>query len=131
MLKVPCYIEDKDSFEYIAVSESGRLSTRTQNPFAAIPAIQDLERVLKARLETAEMKPDGLAELIEEVRQHNETVTVYERVRYVKTVTPELVSAINQARAQCDSRAHIRSQQSQNTIIDMKLKVVKVEKDGE
>jgi hypothetical protein len=131
MLKVLCYIEDRGSFEFIAASESGRLATRTQNPFAGIPEIQDFERLMKAKLEAADPKPDGLAELVESIHQYNENLAPYERVRYVKTVTPQLVQAINNARTQCDIRAHVRAQQNAGVSIDQQLKVVKVEKDGE
>jgi hypothetical protein len=139
MLKVLCYIGDKDSFEYIAASESGRLATRTQNPFAAIPEIEDLERRLVAKLEGAQTKfkldatpiPEGLEETIEYVHQYNEGVAVYERVRYIKSLTPALAQTLEVARTQCDARSVICTQQNRNTVLDMKLKVVKVEKDGE
>lgn len=131
MLKILAYIEDRGGFEYIAASESGRLATRVQNPFAQIPEVQDLERVLKAKLEAADPKPEGLPELVEQIRQFNDTVSSYERVRYLKTITPELAKAIEIARTQCDTRAVRNAQQSQHTILNMDLKVVKVEKDGE
>lgn len=131
MLKVLCYLGDRDSFEYIAASESGRLVTRTQNPFGHIPEIQDLEKVLRAKLDADAPKPEGLVELVESIHQYNETVSAYERVRYVKTLTPQLAQTIKATSAHCDARHTIRSNQNQNTILDMQLKVVKVEKDGE
>lgn len=132
MLKILCYVADKDAFEYIAASESGRLATRIQNPFAQIPEIKDLERLLKENLEVIDgPKPDGWSEILDSVHQYNETVSPYERVRYIKTLTPQLSQAITMARAQCDARYSILSQQNQKTILNMELKVVKVEKDGE
>lgn len=131
MLKVLAYIEDLGEFRIIAASESGRLATRTQNPYAAIPEIQDFERFLKARLDAnlPNTKTEGLAELIEEVHQYNETVATYERVRYIKTLTPQLAQMIHHSRVQFDALSNIRGQQNQATIIDMQLTVVKVEKD--
>ncbi len=131
MLKILCYIADKDAFEYIASSESGRLATRIQNPFSQIPEIQDLERLLQAKFDEPEHKPEGLADLIASVHEYNETVSTYERVRYIKTITSQVQNAMNAARAQCDSRHAARNHQNQNTILDMKLTVIKVERDGE
>jgi alpha-glucuronidase len=131
MLKTLCYIGDKGTFEYIAASESGRLATRTQNPFAKNPEVQDLERVMKAKYDAADQKPEGLGEMIEQIHQYNENVSTYERVRYIKSLTPALAQTLEVARTQCDARSVIRTQQNQHTILDMKLKVVKVEKDGE
>lgn len=131
MLRILCYIEDRGKFEYITASESGRLATRTQNPFAQNMEVQDLERVMKAKYDAADQKPEGLGELIEQIHQYNENVSTYERVRYIKTLTPALAQALEVARTQCDARSVIRTQQNQNTILDMKLNVVKVEKDGE
>jgi hypothetical protein len=131
MLKILCYVADKDAFEYITASESGRLATRTQNPFAQVPEIQDLERTLKARLEDYDPKPEGLSDLIAEVHQYNETVTTYERVRYVKTITPKLAHTIKMATGQCDARHAIRGKQNMSTVLDQGITVVKVERDGE
>jgi hypothetical protein len=131
MLKILCYVADKDAFEYIATAESGRLSTRTQNPFAQVPEVKDLERTLKARLEDYDPKPEGLAELIEEIHRYNETVAPYERVRYVKTITPQLAQTIKMAAVHCDTRHAIRAKQNLSTIIDHGITVIKVEKDGE
>lgn len=131
MLKILCYIADRDTFEYIAASESGRLATRTQNPFSQIPEVQDLERTLKARLEDYDTKPEGLAELITEIQHYNENVSVYERVRYVKTLTPQLAHTIKMATGHCDARHAIRAKQNLSTVIDQGITVIKVEKDGE
>jgi hypothetical protein len=132
MLKTLCYISDRDSFEFIAVSESGRLSTCTKNPFEHISEIQDLEDLLTKNLEACgENKPESWVEIVAAVHQYNETVSTYERVRYLKTITPQVAQMINMAVAHCDSRHALARQQNHNTIIDLKLKVVKVEKDGE
>jgi hypothetical protein len=133
MLKTLCYIEDRGVFELISVSESGRLATKVQDPFAAIPEVQDFEKFLQARLDAnlPRTKTEGLAELIADVHQYNNTVSDYERVRYLKTVTPQLVNMLNTARLACDSRFTARMQQNHKTFIDVELKVVKVEKDGE
>lgn len=125
MLKVLCYIEDKEVFQFIAVSDSGRLATRVQNPFAAIPEIQDLEHVLREKLDSTDQKPDGLEELIEAVHRYNEGCAVYERIRHVKTLTPQLAHAINFASMSCDARSAQQTAQSRNTIIDMKLEEIK------
>jgi len=133
MLKTLCYIEDRGIFELISVSESGRLATKVQDPFAAIPEVQDFEEFLQARLDAnlPNTKTEGLAALIEEVRQHNSTVSEYERVRHIKSITPELIKSINAARLSCDSRYGALMQQNRKTVLNMDLKVVKVEKDGE
>jgi hypothetical protein len=130
MLKTLCYIADRDSFEHIAVSESGRLATRIQNPFGHIPEIEDLERLMKAKL-TAEPDREGLAEIVAAIHQYNEGVPPYERVRYIKSLTPELAQKLKEGFANCEARSHVRQRQNLNTVLDMKLKVVKVEKDGE
>jgi regulator of replication initiation timing len=130
MLKILCYIGDRDTFEYIAVSESGRLATRTQNPFKNIPEIEDLERLMKEKLELNPNK-EGLAEIVDSIHQYNETVSTYERVRYIKTLTPQLVQSFKEAFATCEVRSHRRQRDNFDTIIDMQLKVVKVERDGE
>jgi hypothetical protein len=131
VLKVLCYIEDRGSLEYIAVSDSGRLAARTKNPLSVIPEIQDLERVMQAKLDAADPKPEGLANLVESIHQYNETVATYERVKYVKTVTPELAKAFHNAIQGFAAVPAMRAQQNANTVLDMELKVVKVEKDGE
>jgi hypothetical protein len=132
MLKTLCYIADRKNFEYIAVSASGRLATRTQNPFGHIPEIEDLERLLKSNLETlSDKKHEEVADLIEAVHQYNETVSVYERVRYIRSLTPELTQKLKEGFANCENRSNVRQRQNFDTLFDMNLKVVKVEKDGE
>lgn len=131
MLKTLCYVEDRDAFEYIATSESGRLAARVKNPVSGVPEIEDLERVLQAKLDAADPKPEGLAELIEQVHQYNESVATFERVRYVKSLTPQLIQALKTFQVQLESQDMAKKQQNQNTILNMKLKVVKAEKDGE
>jgi hypothetical protein len=130
MLKTLCYIADRDTFEYIAVSESGRLATRIQNPLAGIPEIEDLERLMQAKLD-ADPGKEGLAEIVAEIHQYNENVAPFERVRYVKAVTPQLAHALMTYRVHFESTHNARKQQNHNTILDMKLTVVKVEKDGD
>lgn len=130
MLKTLCYIADRDTFEFITVSESGLLSTRIQNSLSLIPEIEDLERLMKAKLE-ANPDTEGLAEIVAEIHQYNENVSPFERVRYVKSVTPQLAQTLMTCRAHFESKSAVRKQQNANTILDMKLKVVEVEKDGE
>lgn len=124
MLKILCYIEDRGTFEFISVSDSGRLATRVHNPFAAVPEIQDLERLLKAKLDEADPKPDGLEELLEEIHKYNEVRSPYERVRYIKTLTPQLVRKIEFASMTCDARFAQYAEQCRNTIIEMKLEEI-------
>jgi hypothetical protein len=130
MLKVLCYIEDTGAFEYIATAESGRLATRSQNPFAQVPEIQDLERMLKAKLEATNPKPEGLSELIAEIHQYNETVAPYARVRHIKTITPQLAHTIKMATGNCDARHIIRAKQNLGIIIEQQFVVIGVERDG-
>lgn len=126
MLKVLAYLADKSEFNYIAVSESGRLATRVQNPLAAVPEIQDFERFLKARLDANEpnTKTEGLAELIEDVQQYNETVSPFERLRYVENSTPALAHVLATTMAHFEMLPQMRKQQNSNTIIDMKFEEV-------
>lgn len=131
MLKTLCYIEDRGTLEYIAISDSGRLATRVKNPLASIPEILDLERVLKEKLDSANPKPEGLEDLIAEVHQYNETVSAFERVRYVKSLTPQLASQLQANHAHFKSMPLAYREQCANTVINMQFKEVKVEKDGE
>jgi hypothetical protein len=131
MLKILCYIESRGGFEFIATSESGRLATRVQDPFVGIAEIQDLERLMQEKLDNADPKPEGLAELVESIHQYNETVPPYERLRYLKEVTPAIAQKVNIARAQCDARAYQRGQQNMNTVIDMQINPAEEKKDGE
>lgn len=128
MLKIPCYIEDRKAVTYIAVSESGRLSMRVQNPFQSIPEIEDFEDVLKSRLQT---EPDNtaLSELIEAVHAHNESSADYERARFIKTLTPRLAQGIFNAVRSCDARDMVRTQNSFNTTLEGGVTVIKAERD--
>jgi hypothetical protein len=82
-------------------------------------------------LEDYDPKPEGLAELIAEIHQYNETVAPYERVRYVKTITPQLSKTIKMATGQCDARHAIRTKQNHSTVLDQGITITKVERDGE
>jgi hypothetical protein len=131
MLKVLCFIEDVRNFEYVAVSESGRLATRIADPLASVLEVKDLERVMQDKFDAADPKPEGLAEVIEGIRQFNDTVTPFERLRYVKSMTPHVAQAIFMSVRALNAATEMKRQEAKNTVLNMDLKVVKVEKDGE